>query len=207
MALAKQMNRLHGSVPEHSNTGLKLKLVAKTRLSVQDAIIAPRPPESARTAEEGRYKGFKQSFRRPLNSARGRLETQDPPGNLHSINAGGPNHSALRRNDKTRNTGKGYWKESLHETHWGVDVGAQEASNPMAPHLLSSDTSRRQWAQDGRRKRFHRRHQTFSDINQYEHFNRVNAEATTPAAQRAVELDRQLCDGRTLPDSQKALLR
>jgi len=207
------MNRLHGSVPEHSNTGLQLKLVAKTRLSVQDAINAPRPPESARTAEEGQCKG--QSFRRPLNSARGRLETQDPPSNLYSINAAGgrPDHPALRRNDKTlrgistRNTGKGYWKESLHETHWGVDVRAQEASNPMAPHLLSSDTSRRQWAQDGRRKRFHRRHQTFSDINQYEHFNRVNAEATTPAAQRAVELDRQLCDGRTLPDSQKTLLR
>lgn len=222
----KRQHGLHDAV--HRNKDLKVVALRTSRVSVQDAVNTPRPPVSARNAEDVQTTwrgGSEPSFRRPLNSARGRLETHGQPGDAGGTAAnlvksysaqkaagGRPDHSSIRKCDtmlrglETQNTGKGYSKESLHETQWGVDVGAEETINPMIPHLHSSDESRRKWAQDGRRKRFHRRHQTFSDINQYEHFNCLNELASTPGAQRAVELERQICDG-ALTVTQKSLLR
>ena len=183
----------------------------------------PHPPASARNADdkERLRQHSDSSFRRPLSSARARLETHVPHdivvacGNLAKSRqgkaAGGrPDHPATRQNDPTlrglatQNTGKGYCKPSERETRWGVDVAAQEASNPM--RLGIGAQSRKKFAFDGRRSRFHRRQQTFSDVERYEHLCQLTAAARTPADEKAVNLEKQLYDSH-LTDGQCALIR
>ena len=184
----------------------------------------PRPPDSARNADGsgvgGAARGSDPSFRRPLKSARARLETvpadvaraSEDIAKARRVKAAGgrPDHPAVRQNDPTlrgmgtRNTGKGYFKPSLTETQWGVDVAAEELNNPS--HFASSAASRTMFAHDGRRTRFSRRHQTFSDIQRHEHFNQLVAEAKTAADGRAIDLEREVRNP-LLSNAQRVLVR
>jgi hypothetical protein len=213
-AEVQRLQRLPGSVDR--NKGLQL-------LTPRDEHF-PRPPDSARNADgsggSGVARGGELSFRRPLQSARARLETVPRDiaqaaadmGKSHRIKAAGgrADHPSVRQNDPslrgiaTENTGRGYCKLSLTETRWGVDVAAEELNNPS--HFRSSAASRKTLAHDGRRTRFSRRHRTFSDIQRHDHFNQLVEESRTPADGRAIRLVREVWDPR-LSDVQRALVR
>lgn len=213
-AEVQRLQRLPGTVDR--NKGLQL-------LTPRDEHY-PRPPDSARNADgsggSGAARGGDLSFRRPLQSARARLETVPRDiaqaaadmGKSHMIKAAGgrADHPSVRQNDPTlrglatENTGKGYCKPSLTETQWGVDVAAEELNNPS--HFRSSAALRKTLAHDGRRTRFSRRHRTFSDIQRHDHFNQLVEESKTPADGRAIRLEREVWDPR-LSDVQRALAR
>ena len=176
----------------------------------------PRPPESARRAEDSG--ATEPSFRRPLLSARARLETHLPRNmarasediiELREAAGGRPDHPAIRQSDglrgiQTQNTGKGYLKPSVNETQWGIDVYAQEASNPSNP-MNDRALSRMIFAHDYRRNRFHHRTRVLSEIEGYDLATRAGPHKT-PAAERAFRLERELRNNR-LSDAQRAVLR
>lgn len=172
-------------------------------------VSTPCPPATARKAAENGISEADYSFRRPLLSARGRLETH---GDLvesrgtwsRTRAAGGRSCAPGPRGIATQNTGKGYSKPSISETHWGIDVSALESSNPM--HYRTSAASRSKLACDGRRTRFQRRSQIHKEIKRYDQMHEHNATSQSPAAQRAFAIECRLHDS-SLSETQRAVLR
>lgn len=151
--------------------------------------VTPRPPQTARKAAVGMSaEETELSFRRPLQSARGRLETSaDEAAYVQSRGA-------------WRRTGKDFTAKDLSS----ASSSALDGTNTMFNRTGVSLNTK--LAHDGRRTRFHRRSRVYEEIKRYEHLRHLDAAAQSPAAQRVYLLEHRLLQDR-LTDTERAVLR
>jgi hypothetical protein len=160
----------------------------KALQTVEKSDITPRPPQTARKAAGMSTEETELSFRRPLQSARGRLESNaDAAAFVQSRGA-------------WRRTGKSFTGKDPPT----ASSSALDGTNTMIHRTGVSLNTK--LAHDGRRTRFHRRSRVYAEIKRYEHLRHLDAAAQSPAAQQAYLLERRLLEER-LTDTERAVLR